>query len=48
MKVELFHHSRDVPATLSKLISTIDRASGKVIKSNPRWVVFTYIGKESD
>ncbi|RDB20476.1 HBS1-like protein [Hypsizygus marmoreus] len=34
--VELFHHSRDVPATLSKLISTIDRASGKVLKMNPR------------
>lgn len=34
--VELFHHSRDVPATISKLISTIDRASGKVLKSNPR------------
>ncbi|KAF5388321.1 hypothetical protein D9615_000112 [Tricholomella constricta] len=34
--VELFHHSRDVPATLSKLISTIDRSTGKVLKSNPR------------
>ncbi|TFK43258.1 EF Tu GTP binding domain-containing protein [Crucibulum laeve] len=34
--VELYHHSRDVPATTVKLISTIDRASGKVIKSNPR------------
>jgi len=34
--VEVFHHSRDVPATMSKLISTIDRASGKVLKSNPR------------
>ncbi|KAG6919272.1 hypothetical protein DXG01_007404 [Tephrocybe rancida] len=35
-KVELFHHSRDVPATLTKLISTLDRASGKVVKANPR------------
>src|SRR5436190_12133457 len=26
--VELFHHSRDVPATISRLISTLDRASG--------------------
>ncbi|KAG5653090.1 hypothetical protein H0H81_002389 [Sphagnurus paluster] len=34
--VELFHHSRDVPATLIKLLSTIDRASGKVLKANPR------------
>jgi len=34
--VELFHHSRDVPSTISKLISTIDRASGKVLRSNPR------------
>ncbi|KAG5644569.1 hypothetical protein DXG03_008143 [Asterophora parasitica] len=35
-RVELFHHSHDVPATVSKLTSTIDRASGKVIKANPR------------
>ncbi|KAJ7873284.1 EF Tu GTP binding domain-containing protein [Mycena olivaceomarginata] len=34
--VELFHHSRDVPATISKLIATLDRTSGKVVKSNPR------------
>ncbi|KAJ7228959.1 EF Tu GTP binding domain-containing protein [Mycena pura] len=34
--VELFHHSRDVPATFSKLIATLDRTSGKVLKSNPR------------
>lgn len=34
--VELHHHSRDVPATTLKLISTIDRSSGNVIKSNPR------------
>ncbi|PPR03834.1 hypothetical protein CVT26_000832 [Gymnopilus dilepis] len=34
--VELFHHSRDVPATTTKLISIIDRASGKVLKTNPR------------
>jgi len=34
--IELFHHSRDVPATVLKLISTIDRASGKILKLNPR------------
>ncbi|KAF8974680.1 P-loop containing nucleoside triphosphate hydrolase protein [Flammula alnicola] len=34
--VELFHHSRDVSATTVKLISVIDRASGKVLKANPR------------
>ncbi|TFK73002.1 hypothetical protein BDN72DRAFT_835319 [Pluteus cervinus] len=34
--VELFHHSRDLPATVSKLISTLDKGSGKVVKSNPR------------
>ncbi|KAF9569398.1 EF Tu GTP binding domain-containing protein [Agrocybe pediades] len=34
--IELFHHSRDVPATTTKLISTIDRTSGKVVKANPR------------
>ncbi|KAI6004124.1 EF Tu GTP binding domain-containing protein [Pisolithus albus] len=36
--IELFHHSRDVPATLSRLVATIDRASGSVVKKNPRRV----------
>ena len=40
VQVELFHHSRDVPATISKLIASLDRASGTVIKQNPRFVVF--------
>ncbi|KAG7097234.1 hypothetical protein E1B28_004605 [Marasmius oreades] len=34
--IELFHHSRDVPATISNLIATIDRASGQIIKKKPR------------
>jgi len=34
--VELFHHSRDVPATISKLVASIDRATGSVTKKNPR------------
>ncbi|EED80776.1 predicted protein [Postia placenta Mad-698-R] len=34
--VELFHHSRDVPAAVTKLICTLDRASGTVAKQNPR------------
>ncbi|KAI6105432.1 P-loop containing nucleoside triphosphate hydrolase protein [Pisolithus sp. B1] len=34
--IELFHHSRDVPATLSRLVATTDRASGSVVKRNPR------------
>ncbi|KAH9963259.1 EF Tu GTP binding domain-containing protein [Russula dissimulans] len=34
--IELFHHSRDVPAAISKLNATLDRASGAVIKQNPR------------
>ncbi|KAH9999507.1 P-loop containing nucleoside triphosphate hydrolase protein [Russula vinacea] len=34
--VELFHHSRDVPAAISKLKATLDRASGAVTKQNPR------------
>ncbi|KAJ7095088.1 EF Tu GTP binding domain-containing protein [Mycena belliarum] len=36
--VELFHHSRDVPATISKLLATLERTSGKVLKCNPRVV----------
>jgi len=34
--IELFHHSRDTPATISKLIETIDRATGVVLKTKPR------------
>jgi elongation factor 1 alpha-like protein len=34
--IELFHHSRDVPAAISKLNATLDRASGAVTKQNPR------------
>ncbi|ETW84471.1 hypothetical protein HETIRDRAFT_63200 [Heterobasidion irregulare TC 32-1] len=34
--VELFHHSHDVPASISKLNSTLDRATGIPIKKNPR------------
>ncbi|KAJ3484999.1 hypothetical protein NLI96_g5250 [Meripilus lineatus] len=34
--VELYHHSKDVPASISKLISTLDRATGGIIKKNPR------------
>ncbi|KAF9452145.1 hypothetical protein P691DRAFT_795370 [Macrolepiota fuliginosa MF-IS2] len=34
--VELFNQSRDVPATTSKLLSLVDRATGKVAKKNPR------------
>ncbi|KAK0242421.1 P-loop containing nucleoside triphosphate hydrolase protein [Armillaria nabsnona] len=34
--VELFHHSRDVPATIANLISTLDRTTGTVVKKKPR------------
>jgi elongation factor 1 alpha-like protein len=34
--IELFHHSRDVPATVSNLITTLDRGSGSIIKKKPR------------
>lgn len=37
-QIELFHHSRDVPAAISKLTVTLDRASGAVTKQNPRFV----------
>ena len=40
MQVELFHHSRDVPASISRLISVLDRSNGNVIKSKPRYVSF--------
>ncbi|KIJ56595.1 hypothetical protein M422DRAFT_22749 [Sphaerobolus stellatus SS14] len=34
--VELFHHSHDIPATISKLIAIIDRGTSEVIKEKPR------------
>ncbi|KZT39634.1 hypothetical protein SISSUDRAFT_623284 [Sistotremastrum suecicum HHB10207 ss-3] len=34
--VELFHHSRDIPATVTKLLATVERSNGTVIKANPR------------
>ncbi|KAI0761724.1 P-loop containing nucleoside triphosphate hydrolase protein [Irpex lacteus] len=34
--VELFHHSRDVPASISKLIALLDRSTGAVTRKNPR------------
>ncbi|KAG6850054.1 hypothetical protein H0H93_001870 [Arthromyces matolae] len=36
LKIELFHHSRDVPATVTKLTCTLDRSTGKVLKKGPR------------
>jgi elongation factor 1 alpha-like protein len=38
LQIELFHQSRDVPAAISKLNVTLDRASGAVTKRNPRYV----------
>ena len=39
VQVELFHHSRDVPATISSLLTTLDRATGAVFKKKPRYVL---------
>ncbi|KAH9927121.1 EF Tu GTP binding domain-containing protein, partial [Epithele typhae] len=36
--VELFHHSRDVPASFTRLVSVLDRANGSVVKSKPRFL----------
>ena len=36
VSVELFHHSHNVPATLSAFIATLDRGTGKVVKKSPR------------
>jgi elongation factor 1 alpha-like protein len=35
-QVELFHHSQDTPAYVSKLLSTVDRSTGQVVKKSPR------------
>ncbi|GAA5854346.1 hypothetical protein JCM8547_001788 [Rhodosporidiobolus lusitaniae] len=34
--VELFHHSRDIPATIIGLKALLDKSTGKVTKDNPR------------
>ncbi|KAI5124791.1 hypothetical protein M0805_005425 [Coniferiporia weirii] len=34
--VELFHHSHNVPAVLTKFIAMLDRATGAVVKKYPR------------
>lgn len=34
--VELFHHSNNVPATITKLLSVMDK--GNAVKKNPRQV----------
>ncbi|KDQ64952.1 hypothetical protein JAAARDRAFT_117557 [Jaapia argillacea MUCL 33604] len=34
--VELFHQSQNIPASISKLVSSLDRATGNVLKQNPR------------
>lgn len=39
--VELFHHSRDIPATISSLDALLDKTSGAVTKKNPRWDAMT-------
>jgi len=35
--VELFHHSNNVPATITKLLSVMDK--GSTVKKNPRYEV---------
>jgi elongation factor 1 alpha-like protein len=35
-QVELFHHSKDTPATITKIEATLDKATGEVLKTNPR------------
>ncbi|GAA5916124.1 hypothetical protein JCM6882_003944 [Rhodosporidiobolus microsporus] len=34
--IELFHHSRDIPATIVGLEALLDKATGKVTKGSPR------------
>ncbi|OCB90856.1 hypothetical protein A7U60_g1880 [Sanghuangporus baumii] len=34
--VELFHHSYNVPASVTAIIATLDRGTGAVVKRNPR------------
>ena len=47
--VELFHHSKDIPATISSLDAVLDKVSGAVIKTKPRYALYFCfcISKES-
>ncbi|KAK4049471.1 hypothetical protein OIO90_005422 [Microbotryomycetes sp. JL221] len=36
--VELFHHSRDIPATITSLEAVLDKTTGAVTKRNPRMI----------
>jgi elongation factor 1 alpha-like protein len=36
--VELFHHSKDIPATISSLEAVLDKTTGAILKSKPRYV----------
>ncbi|PRQ74515.1 P-loop containing nucleoside triphosphate hydrolase protein [Rhodotorula toruloides] len=38
--VELFHHSRDIPASIVALEAMLDKTTGKVTKTSPRCVRF--------
>jgi len=41
--VELFHHSRDIPATIVGLEALLDKTTGQVTRSNPRCVTLRRI-----
>ncbi|KAM0791514.1 hypothetical protein ACM66B_005965 [Microbotryomycetes sp. NB124-2] len=36
--VELFHHSKDIPATITSLEAVLDKTTGAVTKTNPRMI----------
>lgn len=38
--MELFHHSKDISATIDKLEAVLDKGSGEVMKKNPRCACF--------
>lgn len=43
--VELFHHSADVPATITKLDALLDKTTGEIVRANPRMLVKNTSGK---
>jgi len=36
--IELFHHSKDTPGVIAKIEATLDKATGEVLKANPRMI----------
>ena len=42
-QIELFHHSKDTPGVIAKIEATLDKATGEVLKANPRYAALHHV-----